>query len=270
MIKELEFEIIYPKIIVYKNVFNDVDKFLEQSKKCIGWEQWYTFGEMLALQEHPIKFNLFPSKEEYMAARHWQSDDDNSKLRAGLTKELGEIFYDVTSHFINKYNDVSLLNWEKNPASVNKYTNGAGISRNYAMNYHTDFVQTEKDMPGNKFGITTTFYLNDNYLNGEICFKINDSYISYKPTKGDVIVFPSSLPYHHAVRKSTGADRYMIRSFWEFNYEGSEKWIENEKKYGKEVWAKMEKDRIKENRFANQIDAESLHEFFGRDNELYK
>lgn len=68
---------------------------------------------MLALQEHPIKFNLFPSKEEYMAARHWQSDDDNSKLRAGLTKELGEIFYDVTSHFINKYNDVSLLNWEK-------------------------------------------------------------------------------------------------------------------------------------------------------------
>lgn len=32
----------------------------------------------------------------------------------------------------------------------------------------------------------------------------------------------------------------------------------------------MEEDRIKENRFANQIDAESLHEFFGRDNELYK
>lgn len=115
------------------------------------------------------------------------------------------------------------------------------------MNYHTDFVQTEKDMPGSKFGITTTFYLNDNYLNGEICFKINDSYISYKPTKGDVIVFPSSLPYHHAVRKSTGADRYMIRSFWEFNYEGSEKWIENEKNMVKrfgQKWKKIELKKI--------------------------
>lgn len=35
MTKELEFEIIYPKIIVYKNVFNDVDKFLEQSKNVL-------------------------------------------------------------------------------------------------------------------------------------------------------------------------------------------------------------------------------------------
>jgi hypothetical protein len=60
----------------------------------------------------------------------------------------------------------------------------------------------------------------------------------------------------------------MIRSFWQFDYEGSKEWIENEKKYGKEVWAKMEEDRIKENRFMNQIDAEELHKSFYKDNPI--
>lgn len=270
MNKQLEFNIIYPKIIVYKNVFNNVDDFLEKSKQCIGWEQWYTFGEMLALQEAPIQFNSFPTREEYIESRHWQTHTANDELRAELTKELGEIFYDVTNDFLNKYEDISFPNWEKNPSSVNKYTDGAGISTNYAMNYHTDFVQTEKDLPGNKFAITTTFYLNDNYENGEICFKINDHYISYKPTKGDVIVFPSQPPYYHAVRKAVGSDRYMIRAFWQFNYDGSEEWLLNKEKYGIEKWNEMENQRIKEQAFSNQVEAESIHHLFGRDNGLYK
>lgn len=270
MNKELEFETIYPKVIVYKNVFSNVDDFLEKSKQCEGWEQWYTFGTMLALQEAPIKFNSFPSKEEYISARHYQINNDNDKIRTELAKELGEIFYDVTGHFINIYKDASLPNWEKNPSSVNKYTDGAGISENYAMNYHTDFVQTEKDLPGSKFGITTTFYLNDNYEDGEICFKINDDFISYKPKKGDVIVFPSQPPYYHAVRKATGSDRYMIRGFWQFDYKGSEEWLLNREKYGKEKWDEMESERIREQAYANQIEAESLHSFFGRDNGTYK
>lgn len=268
MNKELEVIKLYPKIHVYRNVFNDVDLFLEKAKKCIGWEEWYTFGTMLALQEMPLKFQLFPTKEEYIKARAWQKENDNDLLRSDLTKEVGEIFYDVTSNFLNSYSDLSFNNWVKYPASVNRYFDGAGVSDNYAMNYHTDFVQSEKDLPGIKFGITTTFYLNDDYENGEICFKVGEDILSHKPKKGDVIVFPSAPPHYHGVRKANGADRYMIRSFWQFDYEGSKEWIENEKKYGKEVWAKMEEDRIKENRFMNQIDAEELHKYFYKDNPI--
>lgn len=268
MNKELEVIKLYPKIHVYRNVFSDVDLFLEKAKKCIGWEEWYTFGTMLALQEMPFKFQLFPTKEEYIKARAWQKESDNDLLRSDLTKEVGEIFYDVTSNFLNSYSDLSFNNWVKYPASVNRYFDGAGVSDNYAMNYHTDFVQSEKDLPGIKFGITTTFYLNDDYENGEICFKVGEDILSHKPKKGDVIVFPSAPPHYHGVRKANGADRYMIRSFWQFDYEGSKEWIENEKKYGKEVWAKMEEDRIKENRFMNQIDAEELHKSFYKDNPI--
>jgi hypothetical protein len=269
MIKDLEFIELYPKIHIYKNVFKDVDEFLEKAKKCTGWESWYTFGTMLALQEMPIKFSSFPSKEEYVNARAWQSGEDNDNLRSSLTKEVGEIFYDMTSHFLKIYPDISFENWVKYPASVNKYLDGAGVSENYAMNFHTDFVQSEKDIPGIKFGLTTTFYLNDDYKDGEICFKINDDFVSYKPKKGDVIVFPSVPPHYHGVKKANGSDRYMIRSFWQFEYKGSDEWLENEKKYGKEVWAKMEEIRIKENRFMNQFDGESLHKFFKKNSEAY-
>lgn len=260
---------LYPKIHVYKNVFDDVDEFLKKAKEATGWEQWYTFGDMLALQEQSFQFDVFPTKEQYISSRIWQVGDSNRNLVSSLAKELGEIFYDVTKDFIEMYPECITQNWIKNPASINKYIDGSGVSENYSMNYHTDFVQSEKDMPGQKYGITTTFYLNDNYDSGEICFKINDEYIAYKPEKGDVIVFPSSPPYFHAVRKAYGSDRYMARSFWQYNYNGSEEWIENQKKFGLEKWDSMEQERIKEERVTNQFPGESFHEFFGRDNLLY-
>jgi hypothetical protein len=272
MTKPLEFITIYPKINVYKNVFNNVDDFLQKAKNLYPWEPWYTFGSMISLEEYFLKFEKFPTRDEFINSRFFpikEAGSDN-KINKELCQEVGEIFYDVTSHFLNMYPDTSLPNYTKQAASVNKYIDGSdGVSKNYLMNYHTDFIQSEKEIPGNKFGITATFYLNDDYENGEICFSINDEFISHKPKKGDVIVFPSKEPYYHGVRKSFGNDRYMIRSFWQFEYDGSEEWLNNEKKYGKELWSKMEEDRIKQERFKNQLNSESFHHLSGRDNNKY-
>lgn len=267
----LEFITIYPKINVYKNVFKDVDDFLKKAKSLEKWEPWYTFGDMISLRENFLKFDNFPNKEEYINYKKLEFNKYSKEEITNniLSKEVSEIFYEVTKHFLEMHPDSSLTNYAKQSASINRYASGAGVSENYAMNYHTDFVKTEKDSPGYKFGITTTFYLNDNYKNGEICFKINDEYISYKPESGDVIVFPSGEPYMHAVRKAYGEDRYMIRSFWQFYYSGSKKWLENEILYGKEVWEKMENERIKKERFTNQINGESVNNFYSKDNEKY-
>lgn len=272
MSKNLKFITIYPKINVYRNVFKDVDLFLQKAKQLESWESWYTFGKMISLGEHFLEFDKFPTRDEFVNSRKWEIDANSLEhsINKELCIEVGEIFYDVTSHFLNMYPDTALPNYRKQSASINKYIkDGGGVSENYSMNYHTDFVQTEKDSPGHKFGITTTFYLNDDYQNGEICFNINDHFISHKPQKGDVIVFPSRSPYYHGVRKSFGNDRYMIRSFWQYEYEGSKEWNDNEKKYGKEVWLEMEKERIKNERFESQIDSESVHKFIGRDNGKY-
>lgn len=262
MIKDLEYIEIYPKIIVYKNVFKDPDLFLKKSLECNTWESWYSFGTMLSLQEADVLFEKFPTREEYISRRVFADDEKNAEL----SKELGEIFYDVTSHFVNKYPDQNFPNWLKRSGSVNKYSNESSVSENYAMNYHTDFVWPLRDNPGEKFGITATFYLNDDYDGGEICFKINDNFISHKPSKGDVIVFPSTRPYLHGVRKNYNGERYMIRSFWQYKFEGSQEWLDNEKKYGAEVWEEMEKERLKQEMASGQHNAELYREVFDRDN----
>lgn len=265
MNNDLEYIEIYPQIIVYRNVFPDVDDFLEKSLKCNGWEDWYTFGKMLALQEKDMLFEKFPTKEEYINAREYSDIEENRNL----TKLLGEIFYDVTSHYLNKYPDDSFPNWLKRSASVNEYMDESSVSKNYAMNYHTDFIWPLRDNPGDKFALTTTFYLNDDYEGGEICFKIKDDFISHKPKKGDVIVFPARRPYLHAVRKNYGGPRYMIRSFWQYRYKGSEEWLANEKLYGEKVWEEMEKERLKSEMNSGQYDAEAFNDIFDRDNGKY-
>ena len=262
---EIKFEVIYPKVYVYRNLFKDIKGFLDSAKEQEGWEKWYTFGSMLSLMEQRINFENFPTLEEYKASRSWGPISSQSSL----TEEVGEIFYKVTSHYLKNNPDVSLPNYSKGSASINIYENDAGISEHYAMNYHTDFVVPLRENPGVKFGLTTTFYLNDDYEGGEICFKINDHYISHKPQAGDVIVFPSVDPYMHGVRKSFGSPRYMIRCFWEFEDKGSDQWHANKEKFGEEVWEQMEKDRYKQEIFNAQIDGESVHKFFGRDNGKY-
>jgi hypothetical protein len=266
--EEIKFEIIYPKVYIYRNLFKDIDGFLDIAKKQEKekWEKWYTFGSMLPLMEQRVSFDKFPTIEEYREKRAWGPLSSQS----ALTEEVGEIFYKVTKHYLDNNPDVALPNYSKGSASINIYQNDAGISEHYAMNYHTDFVVPLKENPGTKFGITTTFYLNDDYEGGEICFKINDHYISHKPQAGDVIVFPSMDPYMHGVRKSFGTERYMIRCFWEFEDPGSPEWHANKEKYGEEVWEQMEKERHKKEIFSAQIDGESIHEFFGRDNGKYK
>ena len=263
---DINFEIIYPGIYVYKNTFKNVGLFLEDAKELQDWQDWYTFGKMQALQIPPLHVpeETFPSIESFY------SGDRNPYLATGdlghiheneffMVKEIEDIFYAVTSHFVNQEN-ITSSNWYKNSPSINRYIADNGISENYAMNLHTDFVQTERDWPGKKYLITTTYYLNDNYEGGEIVFKINDNYITYKPKAGDVIVFRSSDPYYHGVKKPLGADRYMIRNFWEYLYDGSPEWLENEKKYGKDKWMEMEQERIKVDRHKHSFEIEALHE----------
>ena len=54
-----------------------------------------------------------------------------------------------------------------------------------------------------------------NYDGGEICFyNKNDSKIyQYKPSPGDITVFPSGKPFYHGVNKISKNNRYHLRNF---------------------------------------------------------
>lgn len=258
----LEYIEIYPKIHVYKNVFKDPKDFLEKALSLDLWEGWYTFGRMRPLQIDTREYSKFPTKEEYVIKTH------TNGLEKELTEEIESIFYDVTSHYVNMHG-VTLDNWVHHSPVINEYVPGGGVSDNYAMNYHTDFIPFESENPGLKFGITNTFYLNDDYDGGEICFKVGDDFISYKPEAGDSMCFPSREPYLHGVTKAFNGHRYIGRTFWQYKYDGSDEWLSNQEKFGKEVWAEMEEQRIREARKVSNLNAESVHDLKGRDNSRF-
>jgi hypothetical protein len=102
--------------------------------------------------------------------------------------------------------------------------------------FHTDFYQGDEFEPGLKAEYTVTMYLNDDYEGGDIDFRLFDGRetdlvvqdgevisknsdgsnvqsIIYKPQAGDIIIFPSRVPFYHGVRRVSTGTKYFARMF---------------------------------------------------------
>lgn len=243
---------LFPKIHVYKNLLPKVDGLVDILKKSEedpdtsylfkDWKPWSFFGTYVyQINNDAIHSNI---KDEKLVEEIHYLD---------LVKKA---FFDSTSDFLKEYNLKVPEDWKLMGPSFSRYTpdskEDGRVGDGMSMSRHTDYVPWMKGVPGYKFGLTCTMYLNDNYDGGEISFKIKDQYIDYKPVAGDVIVFPSGHPdflseehtYLHGVKKIKGNDRYLIRCFYQFFDPGSKEWHEGKEKYGEELWCKMEDERI--------------------------
>lgn len=59
--------------------------------------------------------------------------------------------------------------------------------------------------------ISTVYYINDNYLGGEIVFpRFN---LQYKPKADELLIFPSTYVYNHSVLPVTEGTRYAVVSW---------------------------------------------------------
>jgi hypothetical protein len=231
----LNFVKIYEGVNVYKNMFNNLNEMLNDLKTIEGneiksfgdWEGWYTFG-----RQRPIM-------------GHTKHDDVLSKYVYDLEKVLKS----TTDHYMDLYkmdkSETMLMD-----GHLCEYTpvTGGDTRTLMTMTYHVDFQQEKIGRPGLFHYITCNMYLNDDYDDGQICFSVNDDRFEYKPKAGDVVVFSSQPPYYHGVRKTLNKEKYFVRTFVMKNYSGSKEWINNQEKYGSELWEQMEKEREKQER----------------------
>lgn len=246
------------RVFVYKNPFKDLQKIIS-SLDSRKWEQWYTFGDI-----HHIPLPGTVESESFPDSVEWKSYTDKVNNK-DENLDIIDVFYNTTKHYIEATNLTS-DNWMLGKIDIAKYPDAKNmpdsdkpffteIGKNYTMSFHTDYPQESTNSPGAKQIITCNMYLNDDYVGGEIEFKIfleDGSYkrITYKPEAGDVVIFPSTPPYWHGVRETTDGAKYFVRSFWYVIDEASEEWLENEKKYGAEVWNEMEETRKQEERIS--------------------
>jgi hypothetical protein len=222
---KISFKEIYPKIHVYSNVLEDVDKVLDYLKEtenqteitALGpWRDWFVFGRFA---------------KSYMV-----SELKNNK-EIYIVKSTADSFKKASDHYI-QYNGL-LVNEDENIVSRNKETlplwqypspgfakyfkdSGVGLSENKAMEFHTDFDYTSLKNDGYKFCISGVTYLNEDYDDGEIQFFVNGNLFKYKPKKGDIIVFPSGNPnfladnneqYLHSAKVVRNGEKYMVRQY---------------------------------------------------------
>lgn len=248
---------IHDTIWVFKNAFKETELFLDYIKDK-NWEDWYTFGKKTQLTGFQYKFDNFPSPEEW---ENKQPFDESSNVEFGyFENKINNLFYEVTKLYV-EHNNVSLDNWMYSGWDVAKYHEDSNSESDYIMMHHTDFVRNVAYTPGQKFGITAVFYLNDNYSGGEVAYRflnndnisiIEEDYI-YKPEKGDIVVFMSGHPHYHGVKTVTKGEKYIIRNYWRYEYPGHPLWLKLEEKYGKEEWSDKEYKRKKFNEDPNNI-----------------
>jgi hypothetical protein len=237
---------IYPLIRIYDSLLPDSD-FLcssmdriekENNGKYIykKWDDWYSFGKYCSP-------NLNPS--EHGGGINAAFDEEFNlfrRLRDATTLAVGNY---VTINNV-PIPDGSILTY---PSLARYYTN-VTTGNSLTMQYHTDFVAGEWYWPGEKFLITATTYLNDNYDGGEIVFFIDGEKILHKPKAGTILVFPSgsplfpgNQPYFHGVQKVTRGTKYLVRNYLKYTFNGTKKWFENENLYGKETWNEMAREQ---------------------------
>ena len=249
-------EKIHKTIWVFKNALKDTDAFIEYINKDKEWVDWYTFGTKAQLTGFRYNFNSFPTTEEWK--NKIPSDKDSNVNFGYFEDKINNLFYETTKMYVEE-NSISFNNWSFHGWDVAKYR--PILDHDWAMMYHTDYQRNIAYAPGEKFGITAVFYLNDDYDGGEVVYRflnnddiniVEEDY-SYKPSKGDVVVFMSGHPHYHGVKSVKNGEKYMIRTYWKYDYPGHHLWLKLEEKYGKEQWLKMEYDRKKFNEDPNNI-----------------
>jgi hypothetical protein len=265
--REFVCEELHDKILVYRNLLPETnllaDLVLRSEKESDGqyvyskWGKWFEFGTITG-------FSLDGDTSDF-----GKSETDRGFWEYFLHRSLTYAAESAFNHYIEHY-QVELPGPVRmeNPGLA-KYVENGYINRvGNVMNFHTDYAVGEWWWPGEKFLLTCTTYLNDNYKGGEILFLTKDcEIVEYKPVKGDIIVFPSGSPifpkdnpYFHAVKAVTSGDKILVRTYLKyFDYSHLDKWKAMEEAHGEEEWKQIAMEQA---RGCNILTPEDVDESF--------
>jgi hypothetical protein len=261
---------------VFKGAIKDPKSFVDYFDKNKEWRPWYTFGEVSDGPNLPhLTFKNFPTPEEWEKAKNYKEIAPGEKYY--FEAQIDNLFYHSTKLY-KESNNIELDNWSEDGWNIAKYVPNPKDHSEYAMMYHTDFQREFSHNPDLKFAITAVFYLNDNYKGGEIVFKFLDKddpqilrkEYSYKPSEGDILIFPSGPPHYHGVNSVTEGNKYIIRNYWRYDYPGHPLWLKLQEKYGEDVWRDLEEKRLKFNRDSNNLTFINGIPFYVEFEEYYK
>lgn len=241
---KLEYLELYPKVDVYRNVLADPKAMYETMKQSDAdangqyflknWDPWSHFGTYTQSknEQFDVTDELIKSHPRYIEEKDF-------------VEKVQKAYDDVLMDYVHRHQLDLPEGWRFSGCSYSKYNDQIdSLSNKMTMQYHTDFITSQKDMPGDKFYITCTMYINDDYDGGDIEFFVDGKLINHKPVAGDILVFPSREPYFHGVKTIYNGRKFFVRNFIMTPFDGTEEWLKNQKQFGAYNWMKKEFERI--------------------------
>jgi hypothetical protein len=193
-------EEIAPGIVIYKNVIpEDIDLVDEiESSVSINAVSWNP-----AYVKSSGDSELDTTKRDTLTIGVSYSENPEVLLSDPTTAfntSLSKLFYDNFSIIENDYkNDFGIGTSWHDSYGILKY----GVGQK--------FVNHIDDHPDYHRRVSFVYYINDDYDGGEINFpRFN---ISYKPSKNEMIIFPSTYVYNHSVNEVINGTRYAVVSW---------------------------------------------------------
>ena len=271
-----------PLVRVYKNLLPDVGFLYEILKdgevspdKYIsykGWWRWHELGKQLQPDMNELNKRLTDD------GRYPEEEVEQARTERAVQDMIMKAFDDAIDDYCSYHGIDDKTGWFPDGPSYYKYEHELPAPSRpfptFSMNYHTDYTEPLKGNPGKKEILTCTMYPNDDYEGGEIIYNIEKdlrppyfdrkerfsddepqiaSGIVYKPSAGDVVVFPAGHPdyspggyYFHSVSKVTSGYKYFITIFASHMYEGDETFREGLEEYGPELWEWLELRRLRD------------------------
>lgn len=270
---------IMPFVTLYKNAFKDIDSLLNsiklsEEKESDSWSEWDIFGTKNTISDisnyhKSINSNYNIEKEineiieagldEYID--YWIKKKNFEKYPTTNPEHWKNVFPDFVTNWDYKTNLVRFDEDFESCESVMTVsgksgwiTSGVDILKHktntlnaFAIGYHID-TDGSADTPGPKTILTATLYINDDYEGGGVSYlnEFDDTIVNYKPSAGDLIIFPSSKPFFHAALPLSGDNsKYLARKFLRWKSVGSEIWENYIKENGEDFTLKFYTEKRK-------------------------
>lgn len=249
------------KVCVYKGVIpetqilrNLLNNSIEESDgKFIyeAWRPWFEFGKITSIS--PLGKLSYKDSVESLCT----SETDQQRLiqESFLHEHLAVAAHTAINAYVKQYDVPLPVSSFVADAAPAYYEPGFMVHESgMAMNFHSDFAIPEWWWPGEKFLLTCTIYLNDDYEGGEIVFLHKNKIVEYKPQAGDIIVFPSGNPlwptndpYFHAVKTVKESKKLLVRGYVKYKTANNQLlWDQCVKMYGAEKWREIALAHFKE------------------------
>ena len=244
---------LHPLVWIFHKALDNPESIINFYENNYEWDDWYTFGKTVDINIRSFSFDYFPSKfkftQAYNKEEFWYLNNPEER---NYLSSITETFYTVTKQFWDGNNfNIDKLNFF--PFNIAKYI----ANPSARMNFHTDYKNEQSDpFIANKH-TTAVFYLNDDYIGGEICFIELDNnqeiiwYDEYKPQAGDVVVFSSQEPIYHGVKTVEQGSKYILRTYWEQWEPATDEWNKGVETYGELLW--REKQQKKQEKIKSQF-----------------